>query len=488
MDTAGQGVAGIRRTEVPVVAVEGRSGLADSAGAGVPQGAGVPVVAGADVRRVETPALGITGIIGAGVSVVTVEGSRGDAGPSGTHVPSRAGVQVIARGRVVRGDTAGHRVAGIRRTEIAVIAVQEPPVGTDPVLTLVPGGAGVSIGATCGVVRVSAGSILIAGIVGAGVPVIAVQGWTRDAESVLTGVVEGAGIAVGAGAGDDIVVAAASGQTDVLGAGIVVVAVEGSDAEALTPLADVPGGASVLIVTGEGVVPVDTARVRRAGIDSADIAVVTDQGIPTLAGAATTLIPDGARVQVVARGGVVLVGAAPGGCTGIRGADIPVVTDHGLAGCAEAGAADVVHGAGVPIIAGVGVREVQAPSRRIAGVVSAGVPVVAIRLDTTDADTTATLVPHRAVVTVRAGRRVGQVQAAPRWGTRVIGADIVVMAIHGAPRLAEASAADIARRARIEVVTGRIVGCVGAPAIWVTGVVGADVSIVAIQRVAGLTG
>jgi hypothetical protein len=121
MGTPGGRVAGIVGAGVAVVAVRRCSADAGSSGTGVIRSAGIAVVAGIGIVVMGTPGGRVARIIGADVSVITVEGTGSRTDPRLTAVHSVAGISVIACTAVRLKVT--KRVAAIAVLGIAVVAV-----------------------------------------------------------------------------------------------------------------------------------------------------------------------------------------------------------------------------------------------------------------------------------------------------------------------------------------------------------------------------
>jgi hypothetical protein len=97
---------------------------------------------------------------------------------------------------------------------------------------------------------VYAGGLWVASIIGAGIAVIAVAWFSRLALTAGADVVESAGIAVVAGGGVVGVDTPESDITSVVGAEIVIVAMEGCGGGAGTGFADVTDGTGVVVAAG----------------------------------------------------------------------------------------------------------------------------------------------------------------------------------------------------------------------------------------------
>jgi hypothetical protein len=122
----------------------------------------------------------ITGIRGAGISVIAVLGRSGNADTAGTQVVQGAGIAVIT-GRCIVGvyARAGDRVAAVIRAGISIIARNRDP-GTDPVGTRITGCSGIVVITGFGVGhKYAIAGDRIKGIIGAHIPVIARCGRTR---------------------------------------------------------------------------------------------------------------------------------------------------------------------------------------------------------------------------------------------------------------------------------------------------------------------
>src|SRR5207249_2439347 len=127
-----------------------------------------------------------------------------------------------------------------------------------------------------------------------------------------------------------------------------------------------------------GVVGVDTARRRVAGVVRADVPVVAVECGAADAHPAAAPIVRRAGVAVVAGRRVVGVHAARGRIAGVVGADVAVVAVGREAADADSAAAPIIEGAGVPVAARGRVVGVDAPRGGVAAVVGAGVAVAAV--------------------------------------------------------------------------------------------------------------
>jgi len=317
------------------------------------------VVAHGAVGELDLRARSRSGIAGArlvALQIVTGDHARRGALAVDADVAGRALVLVGAGcagvGRVL---TPEHRVAGVVGAGVGVVAVGEGAGHTDTILTHVVRRALVLVGAGCaGVGRVLTPEHRVAGVVGAGVGVIAiveVLAETCPGRILNAHIEQRARVAVIAEPDDGaaIVDTASSWIAAVSRARVAVIAV------------DLPGR----IASGELVAAVDSAGV---------IIVAVERRIEALP---RHRIADviGARVPILAREGLNVAVARR---TGVRRARVTIITqldaDVGEDAVARAGIAGVL-GAPVPIRTGLG--KCSTPPLLVAPIVGAQVPIVA---------------------------------------------------------------------------------------------------------------
>src|SRR5439155_15165901 len=118
---------------------------AHAAGAGVGRGARVAVGAGRRVRRVHAARGRIARIVGADIRIVAVGGRAADADAAGAGVRRGAGVAVGAGRGVRRVHTARGRVAGVVGADVAIVAVEGRAADADAAGAGVGRGAGVAV-------------------------------------------------------------------------------------------------------------------------------------------------------------------------------------------------------------------------------------------------------------------------------------------------------------------------------------------------------
>src|SRR5438445_161303 len=98
--------------------------------------------------------------------------------------------------------------------------------------------------------------------------------------------------------------------------------------------------------------------------------------------------------------------------------------------------ASVTCGAGVAVVAGIGIVDVYTASRRVAAVGRADVAIVAVGRRPTHACSVGTGVVGCAGVAIAARRRIGRMHAASDLVARVVRTDIAVVAVGRRPAYA----------------------------------------------------
>ena len=143
-------------------------------------GASDPIVARRSIRRRQTPGDSIARVVGAGIIVRATDWLPTYTGAVRTGFSGGASICIVAYHGITRVNASDRRVAGIVRTEFAIVAIERfgssaPTVGTD-----VARCARIAVVAIGLIVRVCAAQVRVACIVGAEVSVVAY-------ESPLTG-------------------------------------------------------------------------------------------------------------------------------------------------------------------------------------------------------------------------------------------------------------------------------------------------------------
>jgi len=238
--------------EVVVVAGAGVQAV-DAAGGGVTGivGAGVSVLTSQEVI-VNTLARGAVVPEGAGVGIVTFSRGGEVSAPLGEAGVLGAGIAVVARRTILGMDAARQRVAGIKGALIVVVAQGGTRKLARAVLAVISRSALVGVVALLLVGQVGAPHPRQAGIVGTGVGIIAGKDLrTGLAGSLAARVLQGADVAVLAGRLVVNVDATRPGLAGIVGAEVPVVAVDRRSGLALAPHALVAESAAIRVVAGQ---------------------------------------------------------------------------------------------------------------------------------------------------------------------------------------------------------------------------------------------
>jgi hypothetical protein len=166
--------------------------------------------------------------------------------------------------------------------------------------TFVPCSAGITVVALALCRIVLTGPLVVTKVDSTWIAIIAIKLQARLTGALYAMVIESARVAIGAGDVDALVLAATSRLADVLGAGILVVTVDGAAAQALAVTAMVIGGAGVEVVARCIIGVVIAAEVRIAQVISAGVTVVTRLGLAGHAASHDAGIALSALVPIVA--------------------------------------------------------------------------------------------------------------------------------------------------------------------------------------------
>jgi len=240
--------AEVVRAGIAVVAVGSNSSHANASAAGVGFTARIAVVTCDGVGSAETPRCHVAGVISAGVAIVTVGREPAYTCTRGTHVCGGAGVAVVTGDGDVDVEAASERIAGVGRTNVAVVTIRCSAANAGSGRAGVVGGAGAAIVARGDVGNALASGRRVAAVVGAAVGVVAVRCGTTYACSGRAGVVGGAGVAVITRGCVRRCYASESLVAGVGGTDVTVVTVRRNTAGADTTDADVVGGAGVAVI------------------------------------------------------------------------------------------------------------------------------------------------------------------------------------------------------------------------------------------------
>jgi hypothetical protein len=320
------GVTGIGGARVTVVTILDALAQTRTATARIRRRTQVLIIAGRRVGDVDAPHLLITGIVCTDVAVIAIDLAGGQALPVRADVPRGAGVEVGAGYRVAGVLAAFIGIAGIVGTGVAVVAGQGPGTGTLALVTDVYGSARVAIVAGPRHGGIDTPRILIAAVLRAHSAVVTGQFACASTEPLGTHIPGGAGIEVIAGDGIELVKTPLFRVTPVVGAFVTVLAVQDTFAETLPARAEIFGRTGIVVIAGNDVVGEDAAGLGITNVVGAKVIVIAYDGNSSGANALGTHICLGTCVQVVARQGIVAIEATGIGIAGVGGADVVVVT------------------------------------------------------------------------------------------------------------------------------------------------------------------
>jgi hypothetical protein len=392
--------AEIQRTCVVVVAVD-LVADASTVKASIARGTRILVVTDTLVRHARATLFRIADLVCTGVPVVLTNSRiSGHAQTPLALVPNGTGIPVVARQVIGPEHAPPHGIAVVGGADVAVIAFRGRPGSAVAGNTKVTCCTGVPVLAGYVVEVIQAAPHRIAPVVGTDVPVVAVAetlGQTTPVHATIAlgadvpvvafavvllentanqGVAAVVGTLVGIGA-QHRKVEARSGYrvAKVDGAGISIIAVRSRVDTSDVRVAGIHG-ARVLVVAILG--RVATPRNRLAVVPGAGIAVTAVQWLPAVTPAPGTQVPDRAGVTIVAGFGIRNVDAPRYRVARIVRAWIVVITDPApLAGPAQPPLAEIPIGADIPVVAGSFDRIERATGCRVADIGGAGVVIMA---------------------------------------------------------------------------------------------------------------
>jgi len=213
-------------------------------------------------------------------------------------------------------------------------------------------------------------------VCGALVVVIAIEGIGAGTSTIGANIIQGTLVVVVTGCGVVLVFAAGFFVAAIIGADVVVIAVRGQSTDARSLNALVNRGAGVVVVTFNLIVQMDTSQPKVTEVVGAEILVIAIEQASGHTGTSVTVVIHGARNAVIAR---VIVGAelaASIGEAAIRGALVAIVARQLSAAGTLSQAAEILGRADIAVVAGGLVEQVQATRFRVAGVGGADVVVV----------------------------------------------------------------------------------------------------------------
>ena len=196
VDASQVDIAAIVRADIIIVTVNLDSALANPSTTLVIGGAGIAVITLCAVWQIDTPALSITRVIGARITIVARLLAAADANAETADITSGTNIAVIARGLVEEMEATECRVTGVAGANLLVIALQQGCVDTLTGVTVVTQGTGVTIVTFSFVGHMLARTVLTADIISTWVPIIAIRGGPGHTLPGPALVIQGARVAV----------------------------------------------------------------------------------------------------------------------------------------------------------------------------------------------------------------------------------------------------------------------------------------------------
>lgn len=168
-------------------------------------------------------------------------------------------------------------------------------------------------------------------------------------------------------------------QTNVFGAGISVITLKATNAEALTLIASVISSAGVEVVTGSLVELVHAARFSITTVVGAKIAIFTVEHPLAHACPVAAEIADRACIAIIAGLLVGNLDATGGRVTAIGCTDVFIITAEGPGAQAQAAGTLVRYGAGIPVVTERVIGGGNTSVSGITAIVGADVPIIALQ-------------------------------------------------------------------------------------------------------------
>ena len=353
VDAAVSRVTAIICAEVAVVAVQERGSHALPLEADVPQSAGGAVVTLTGNGHEAAPDSRFTAVLGTLVAVITRHQSTAGTLPQVANINGGAKVAVIAGGTIEKMDTPRLRVTGVCCADVVVVTLRQTLVHTASRFAMVTGGAVVAIIASRLVGLVDTALIGLTGIVGAWIAIVAHRSLTANTACVGNAALRAiAGILIVANEGSPWEATVQSIATLEAVALVAIVTTQGCTCHTTGIW-----GATLIPVAGIAVIAIQggashTSYLRIAALGAiAEIAIIAHQRGTSLTASFYATIGGGADVAVIAGETVVLVLTATLWIAQIVGAGIPVVAVSLNTGQANPFVAVVANGTGAPILA-----------------------------------------------------------------------------------------------------------------------------------------
>jgi len=223
------------------------------------------------------------------------------------------------------------------------------------------------------------------------------------------------------------------------------------------------------------------ARLLVALVSSAQVPVITVQNRPRDTNAVDARIVNGAKVEIAARRRHVLMLATSLGKTEVLGTGIAVVAGNRVSRHAPAVKASIAGGTGIAIIAGYGVSVKNTAGRGVAAIVGTRIAVIAVNRPAAQTFPAHARFSCGAGIAVTARKFVVDMTAADRRVTGVGGAQVIVIAVQRSINAAHPVGAMGPDGAEIAVITLGVVGRMNTKPFLTANVVCTRIGVVAIQ-------
>jgi hypothetical protein len=328
-----------------------------------------------------------------------------------------------------------------------------------------------------GVREVGATASCDAGVIGAYIPIVATHGFTTT-DTVCADVVRRANISIVANSGVVGVDTAHRRIAGIIRARVPVIA-GNRRAAADSRGADVGVGAHITIVAAARIRGVDTSRQRIAGIIRARVRIIAADRHGPGTGSRVASIIHKTRVAVVAAVRIRGVDTSRQRIAGIIRARVRIIAVHRDAR-ADRASTYIIPRTRISVITAVSVGDEPAPRRCVAGVVCAHVAVIADEERSADARAIGADIVHCTGIVVAARVRIVGRQASCRRIAVIVRAIVPVVAVERDGANTNPAHTDIARSAGVSIVASVCVIRVDAPKIVVAGIIRAHISVGAI--------
>jgi len=204
-------------------------------------------------------------VIGADIAVVALN-LLAETPPLVAEVLGGALITIIARVLILLVNATQFGIARIVGAGVIIVAIEHQRGDTFPSLAVIARSTGIEVGTLPLVGGIDATALGIAGIIGARIIVVALQGFASQTFALTANVTHGADAAILAALVVGHVLATDGGVTEVVGADVAVVAVEGRSTFASAFKTGFADSATVTVVTGKSFVIRGKGTLPRIGV------------------------------------------------------------------------------------------------------------------------------------------------------------------------------------------------------------------------------